>query len=43
MATNDKSNTDFEKKLWSAACVLWEHIPAAHTPEIGTKYEYVKL
>ena len=29
MATSDNVNVGFEKNLWSAACVLWGHIPAA--------------
>ena len=29
MAISDNVNAGFEKNLWSAACVLWGHIPAA--------------
>lgn len=29
MATKSNANIGFEKQIWDAACVLWEHIPAA--------------
>ena len=29
MAEKNNANIGFERQIWDAACVLWEHIPAA--------------
>lgn len=29
MSEKNKTNVEFEKQIWDAACVLWGHIPAA--------------
>lgn len=40
MASNSSANIGFEKLIWDAACVLWEHIPAADYRKVIVELSY---